>query len=301
MKINMLLAVIILSSFAMKAQQPFSPPGAVWYYNFTVPLTPYIGYSKISYMGDSTVMGQVCKKLEEVDYNFYAPDSFLSTTTHVPYLIYQHGDTVFWLSDGVFVVLFNFGAQTGDQWVVDIHPSIVNCDSLSVLKVSGTSADTINGQVLRVFYADTVSQSPFGFHGKIMERIGAVDQNFFMPGYQNCDSTIIYEHTQYEFQCYEDSAFALYNTGSNPCGMVDGIREKASHSLAVSPNPSEGKFGINTQGKSVIFVYNVAGKCIFQKQADEGNTVIDLDVPSGLYIIKIKTADIVFRQKLIIQ
>jgi hypothetical protein len=58
----------------------------------------------------------------------------------------------------------------------------------------------------------------------------------------------------------------------------------------VYPNPSEGKFTINTKGESLIRVYDPFGKCVFRKTSNAADPTIDMsDKSKGVYVVEISS------------
>ena len=81
-----------------------------------------------------------------------------------------------------------------------------------------------------------------------------------------------------------------YFFSSKTVGIHDNTNTKPE--ISISPNPSNGKFSITLPEdfkESNVEILNIAGKIIYQKSVQNTNTLnIDLNVPPGLYFIKVQ-------------
>jgi hypothetical protein len=106
-KIFTLIAVLV--SFALQAQT-WIDSGAKWYFDWSGTLP---GFDKIEYVGDTMIQNRSVQKLEITSYMF-APlelgGELISTWYNYQYT-YSSGDTVFYLVNGQFHVLYNFAAD----------------------------------------------------------------------------------------------------------------------------------------------------------------------------------------------
>ncbi len=99
----------------------------------------------------------------------------------------------------------------------------------------------------------------------------------------------------------------LYQWGSvnPPCNGEVGISELNENNITVYPNPSEGKFTLESTlviGNSLLVnVYNVLGEIVYQSSTKQLNNLkIDLsNEADGIYFVEIKTGDRTVRKKLI--
>ncbi len=78
-----------------------------------------------------------------------------------------------------------------------------------------------------------------------------------------------------------------------------------STEIKIYPNPSTGQFNVefeNGQIDAEIFVFNMHGMMVYQSKCKDQNLhIIDLNhMPSGMYLIIIKTEDTVLKEKLIL-
>jgi hypothetical protein len=83
---------------------------------------------------------------------------------------------------------------------------------------------------------------------------------------------------------YHQNFIAKYSLG----GFLKTTENVFSENVNIYPNPSQGKFTIQSFLKSNICIYNVLGKCILIYQNLDPNIQIDLNSkPKGIYFIEI--------------
>ena len=107
----------------------------------------------------------------------------------------------------------------------------------------------------------------------------------------NSSGTMIWQYSEgpykaFRYECAHPGIVALL--GNDPCGLVTGVDEvNENNSLAVFPNPSNGKFTI-AEGNSktnLISVFDMYGK---QIKTFRNTNVIDLtNYESGIYMLKV--------------
>lgn len=97
--------------------------------------------------------------------------------------------------------------------------------------------------------------------------------------------------------------WAIFSTNCpNPCAV--GINEVESNEILISPNPTLENISVNLNEKlkSLISIYNIAGKRIFNKHYNSNELIeINLDAPNGLYFVKVETDKGIFTEKIIKQ
>jgi len=69
---------------------------------------------------------------------------------------------------------------------------------------------------------------------------------------------------------------------------------------AIYPNPSKGQFTIESAEDATTDIYSVSGQLLFSKNIFSGTTTLDLDLPSGIYLVKTKNQHSQFTNKIII-
>ncbi len=281
------LAAVTLSVYSQGSV--WIDQGATWHYEWSGTLP---AYDMIGYVKDTTINGQVCQDLQVSRYMF-APlelgGELLSTDISHRYT-YSNGDTVFYLVNGNFHILYNMGAQVGDTWNLGVDTNVYQCGQ-SIVEVLSTGSSEINGQSYEWINVATLPGSSVGLSGKIYKRFGAVDDYLF-PTESNCDSAII-EWYDYNFTCFEDNSFALYNTIGKDCDylMNVGIEEYESPErlLTIYPNPATIVVNVVAvkNGLSIkdIQIKDMQGRLL--KQTTQ--TKIDVsNLPDGIYLLSIE-------------
>jgi hypothetical protein len=213
--------------------------GAVWHYHFWG--ITHGGFQRTEYSKDTMILGKMCQELQILSYDFEENSShviFLARMDTLPERYTSvNGDTVFYLNDGHFNVLYNFGAQPGDTWDLGINSNQRFCTS-SFVVVDSIGTDTINGHALRWLKIHSSYHSSAGFEGKIYERFGASEPYLF-PMENFCDSTVIADTDIFSFSCYEDNSFTIYNPKGTNCERWLSVKEIQNEisSFILFPNP----------------------------------------------------------------
>lgn len=294
----LLLAAFVLFTFRASSQQPFAPAGAAWHFDWWSFYPCEEGFEVIAYESDTVILGMQCQKLSRTLYDFTF--ACMGQTNHdIIYqpviFIYQNGDTVFWLSNSRFEILYNFGAQPGDEWVTERFDTGWVCDSISTIHVDTVGIDTINGEALRWLAVHTVWGSPTGTNGRIYERLGSL-QHLLPPLFVYCDSSIIVDGGGYKFHCYEDATFSLYNAGTNDCEylLMDVAENIFQSSISIVPNPGTDYVNMkNSSGKiKSVSVYDCLGRKVPGLNSIDGDAMRKYDIQNletGIYFFEIIT------------
>ena len=267
--------------------QNWAPVGATWYYTEYFAFSPHIDYLRIESVKDTIIQGKACKELVKRHYLICSdrPDKeFTYSENNKVYFL----DTIF----NSFQTLYDFGANTGDQWMIKIknysNPSVP--DTLFV-HVDSTSYKTINGIQLKMQYVTYHFHNEvdpgFAYSSVILDRIGDTLYMFdFWPSYYfACDGNL-----SGGLRCYSDSVIGNYKTGiADSCNYVfTGINEKSSASVEVYPNPvSDFIFIKSPDQRSFSFrLLNVLGiECLAGRTE---NSEIDIrPLMNGIYFLEI--------------
>lgn len=291
MKIKQLLLVFFIGvTFSVDSQTtPWINPGAVWYYK----LAPgaMAGNEKIEYTHDTILNGKNCQVLQTTR-SFYGEISgayvFFYSQTWRNYT-YNNGDTVFYLVDTAFEVLYNFGAQPGQTWDLGVDTNDSYC-SKSIVHVDSVSTLNIGSNTHRVLYT---SQSPGSsvVIGGIIEHIGAM--SYLFPLGRVCDTNAVVEYYEFTFSCFSDATtnYSLVPPGECENPYHVGLEELKNELFTLSPNPTNGVFSLNfiNHNGIKIVVFNSTGKICFNTKTIAPNISIDLsDLSNGLYLISVE-------------
>lgn len=294
---------ILFSISTFSFSQTWIDSGAEWHYLYNGFMDA--GFYKVNYVGDTTIDGKICQKLEQSKYRFstdqYNQWYYLGVDTLNPEFTYLSGDTVFRYKNNRFNILYNFGAQPGDTWDLGIDTNQWLC-SQSVIEVDSISSIVRNGITLRCLFVSPHENSSEYFWGWINEKFGAT-WGYLFPMENNCDPYLAVEFDQIGFSCYKDDSFPLINYTNVDCEYfweLVNIPALTIDKITISPNPIIDKFTVNISGSSTIEnirIFNLQGEL----KGDYNNPVINInDFQSGLYILEIKLSDGKFlREKII--
>lgn len=245
-----LIGLLLLFLASTTNAQVWSPQGATWhfeYYNF------YLGTVTVSYEGDTTLDNYTAQKLKTVDRSYFQDQNGIlnegNPNTTWNYTA-QSGDSIFWWKNGEFFLLYDFGAMPGDSWTIyNNHGSDTLCDSLSIVSVVDTGHVMINSQNLRYIELEMLGHPEFAIQGRAVERLGIVGTyntaGFVLPLQRLCDTNSIPEYFWWDFICYQDNSFGLYNPAPHSCdyyASIVGIEEL-----------------VETE-KTIVKIYDVTGR-----------------------------------------
>jgi hypothetical protein len=288
--------------------------GAVWHYDYKG--LGFWGFQKYQYEKDTLIQNHNCQKIANESYTFTKNQYdivVLMEHNHYPnQFTYVSGDTVFYLNNNEFFVLYNFGASIGDTWIISTTNPYGVCDDTSRIEVIDTGKMMINSVNYRFIKVQPTSNSPIGFMGTYVERFGNIDTTFYVnntfwpfhylfPGSFQCDSlTSMVEWNFIKLKCFEDHSFSLYNPSSQDCEYDLthlGISEKKERNLKnISPNPFTSSTQIyldKTYHNISLDVYDIQGKLMLQKQYTDCDR-IQLSrngLGNGLYFLKLTMDD----------
>ena len=213
--------------------------GATWHYDFSGALP---AFDKIEYVGDTVIQDKTCQTLQVSTYIFTPFEygcELLASGTSERYT-YSNGDTVFYLVNNDFYILYNFGAQVGDSWELGVDTNQFLCGR-SFVEVTSIGSTEINGQMHDYIQVTTLPNSSVGFEGKIYKRFGVIGDYLF-PTPRSCDPDLIVEFAMYRFSCFEDNSFPLYNATDMECDYLLHVgipeSEKIKGVVVVYPNPA---------------------------------------------------------------
>lgn len=303
--------VLFLTLFSFNSiGQVWIDTGAVWHYDYWT--IGGFGFEQYEYTQDTIIDSKNCQMITGTRYVFgqnWEGNAFLLGIHDLGnQFTYVSGDTVFYLNNGEFFILYNFGASIGESWIISTISPQSECDDTSRIVVVDTGIVTLNSVDYRFITVQPTSNSSMGFSGKYVERFGNMDTTFapfqylFPNGFQ-CDSlTSLSEWIFYKFKCFEDRSFTLYNPSSQDCQYFLthlGFPELNQNDFLCYPNPTSGLINIKLDCVKNIEIANQIGQVIFT-----GNNKMNIDLsehPNGIYFIKITTNDKTIVSKIIKQ
>ena len=259
---KILLFLLSFSLISSLQAQVWGVPGAIWHYQFGG-LILYEGTTIFRYDRDTIIDNYSAQVIE-------SSQQFVYPGPNGPYqgpisksLGYTRfsGDTVFWYKDNEFFPLFDIGAQTGDSLIIhNDHGASPLCDSMSILHVTASGIQTINGVDLRFIDVERGEKSNYGYNGRIYERMGSVSggaHGYFWPNQFVCDSNVIVEYFQWQFNCYDDDTFALFSptgTACNPYQFVSLNELHLNEKEVIKMFDAMGR-EINEANEGLMFIY----------------------------------------------
>ncbi len=192
-------------------------------------------------------------------------------------------------------VLDNSSCGTGIQpIIVSSFPKVTVNNVLNSLNASTTgSPDThqwyieIAGRTYGIVGATNASYIP-RYKGKYKVEVTKA----------SCQTVSAWQ--TYNSATYSAKRFAKYIEGNQV------VLEEVTELLTLSPNPNNGEFSLNYFGannqRMQVKLYNALGTQVFANNyATTGEIPIQLDLPSGLYLVVVEVAGELYKEKLIIK
>lgn len=282
-------------------------PGASWLYR-TISMSS-VEYLKFQSLGDTIIEGQVAKKIGVWEASFYntnpiqgRSDEFL----HTEYM-YATGDSVFRYQGGAFVLVYDFGVQAGDSWMVtgnDDHAchqfSTQNTDVVSVESVDNKQFGAYEFEVMNV-----AENEYWSLGNKVIRGIGSTKTMFAEQ--VGCgdliDGTIGYLES---LDCYYNNELGFVGISADTQFCFDLITDSEGviqeENETVFPNPASTiiYFSDNYIGKNFqIKIFDTQGKLHLYKKTITQNVDIG-HLPNGVYLLNVLSEHkVVFTQKIV--
>ncbi|MBL4586785.1 MAG: T9SS type A sorting domain-containing protein [Flavobacteriales bacterium] len=99
------------------------------------------------------------------------------------------------------------------------------------------------------------------------------------------------DHVEYlsDLLCYSENSIPLFFGEEGGCDMTISVAELSKEMFTISPNPTTGKFFIQTDRKSIYRVFDLFGR-VLEEGKLVGQSEIDLtDQPNGVYFLSLQT------------
>lgn len=289
-----IFTLLFLSLFFNSNAQIWIDQGAVWHYDWTG--AGYGGYDRLEYNEDTLIDGVNCQKIERNRYNFGTDQAgdviSLGESTSLLGMTHVSGDTVFYRADNQFYVLYNFGAQVGDTWIISTVNSNLDtyCNDTSRVEVMDIGTISINSNSYRYITLESTFNSSMVLQGTFVERFGQTSsggQTLF-PTVMGCDLNVAYDFDYYNFRCFEDNSFSLYNPNGGSCGYVVGIDNNLDEeSVKLYPNPVQNELTIKNSNSQTVIIVNVLGDEVGRYSIKSNQQIIDVsNLHKGIYFMK---------------
>ena len=263
--------------------------------------------------GDTSINGQDYRVLVKTQhiYNHISGNYFHGETGR-EYTFYQD-EKVYLLRNNVQYVLYDFAAQTGDEWTVPYtYETDTICDSVGTVRCDFADTATLNGYLLNISIVNPVEGSywSLGENAEIVQYIGNTS-DYFLPNITDeCPIADLGEGGS--FRCYHDDILGWYTkVPVGECDFITGLEEpKAAEEFVVFPNPCSGalriRYLIRDSGYLISDLFGISGNKILElirQDVGPGEYEMEIDVsdlPAGIYFIKIQVGNLIAVNKLVI-
>lgn len=296
-----ILLLLLVVSYNLKAQTEFAPVGAEWYYNYNNFWN--VGYVKITSESDTIIDNVFCKKLvKSIHVYDYVSYNEKKGVFGYEYLT-QINDSVMIYSDGEFKKLYDFSAEIGDTLLI---PGLGHYEEFThgTAVVTGKGFMEFEGESLRYIDLKHLEDTPWQFScyhnydngyntARICEKIGNISGYLLPEKY-----FIVDDDEGGALRCYSDNETSI-TFSKEECDYVpqkDDVDEiSASDIIKIYPNPTSNNITIElTEENNTIDIYDNIGKRVNSFQTDNKLINIDIsDYPSGLYLFTINNNSIV--------
>lgn len=304
MKKLTLLSLVIIFSVSLHAQN-WIGQGATWHYDFWT--IGYHGFFKYNYVGDTLIEGNQCQKITEGQYRFYHQPNggYIGGGPYDvrSFFTYNSNDTVYYLQNDTFYILYDFSASIGDSWLLAKGNGWDSCD-YTYATVVDTGSQVVASKNRRWIQIENNQGAGWYFQGRIYEGIGMVDKlppsihSTLFPRSVSCDNGAAIEYYMYDFHCFEDSLTPNYNAMTMDCEYYlihSGIENSTElQSIEVFPNPTQNVFTLkwDTENNSmgVLNLYNILGECVYNSNVSDGEQKISIEhLSSGIYFYTLES------------
>lgn len=277
--------------------------GSTWHYSYWN--IGEGGFIKIQFSGDTVIQNRNCQKLEVLRYRFFSIPNvgmiFAGAMPLNPEFTSVSEDTVFYLVNNNFRILYNFNAQVGDSWDLGVDTNDNFMCSKSIVVVDSIGTMLINNKTFRWLYLRSIDSSSVVLNGRVIEGIGSI-KDYLFPVIHNCNPAICPEIDNMHFLCYESQSIGLYNPVNTICEPYLGIENIEFKEIKIYPNPAIDFLQIeNIADKTIIFIYSMDGKLQKSITLSENGILKINELAEGIYIIKLQTEKGVIYRKIIKQ
>lgn len=313
---KLFLFITLLFSTFSSFSQVWVDQDAVWHYD--VNLNGMQGFTKYEYATDSIILGQNCQVITAFQHQVYpGPNntfnhSIMDMDTN---FTYSNGDTVFWLVENEFKVLYNFGAQVGDMWTIANADPAVECLD-AIVEVDSIGTILMNGDNLRWIAFHSQDNSSHIFSGKAVERFGLFEltsnsPNALFPVKSDCTEGVFIDYYLYNFTCFEDASFNLYNITSQDCEYKASLSldelNGIENSITIYMNQSENVLYLsnseNSDGISCAIINSLGQQVMNEKPIFKHANTETIDVSNlnpGIYFLHINNNGLIQNERILI-
>ena len=300
MKNSLLLLFTIISLSALAQSSNWIKGHAVWNYEWYMP--GFVGgVLRIETIGDTSLQGYTCQKLKCDNHEIFIinqnGDQAHYVTTTYNYIYFEQ-DTVWYLKNNQFSVLYDFTVMEGQTRFLGIGGENQQCNDSSYLFIDSIYNGNLNG-VNTTFYQTRDSSSNSIQHGGLVNARFGMMSSDFSPSHQlfPVNGWCIQSPNDgryYKLRCFQDDSLT-YNPTSVDCEYYTYLKlnESKLNAISVFPNPSTGKIELLSDiSLKHIQVMNLVGATLKEFDANLTLKEIDLtDLPQGTYFLNIENSN----------
>ena len=250
-----------------------------WYYEIQNE-NGSITYQHLEYAADTTINHKNVTVIIRTN-TLYDKGEHTETTREYIYEERLRGSKVYWWNKDLqeFTVLYDFGAQEGDSWVIKVGTASLT------MHVDAVEQYEYEGRVFRMLQ---VSDDQDLFGGTIVCGIGHLS-SFFPERLMNRSKNYRVEG----MRCYWREGELFFKYGNRDCNEVyeewhNGIEEQETieNQFNVYPNPTEGVITISGFPMGEYRIGNMMGQTVLTGNINAENQQIDVSgLPKGMYFI----------------
>ena len=250
-----------------------------WYYEIQNE-NGSITYQHLEYAADTTINHKNVTVIIRTN-TLYDKGEHTETTREYIYEERLRGNKVYWWNKDLqeFTVLYDFGAQEGDSWVIKVGTASLT------MHVDAVEQYEYEGRVFRML---RVSDDQDLFGGTIVCGIGHLS-SFFPERLMSRSKNYRVEG----MRCYWREGELFFKYGNRDCNEVYeewhssiGEQETIENQFNVYPNPTEGVITISGFPMGEYRIGNMMGQTVLTGNINAENQQIDVSsLPEGLYFI----------------
>lgn len=258
--------------------QSWCPPGATWTYTHSNSWT-HEGFARYQYIGDTLLAGSNAQiiSMHGEGYDFPMQTSF--NWDQGPYFTTVNGGLVNLWTGSVFDTLFNFNANVGDHWLMNVPDGST---PFVVISVTDTGSTVIDGIPLRYL----VTALNGSGSDTIMERLGSLTHQL-VPW-----SMWVADQLDGPLRCYGDmeidDQLPWWTYG---CESWLGTDEASMTPMSFPfPNPGSDHFTLTLPPASHnITLFDATGRMVLHQRTTDALPVTNTEaLPAGLYRITVR-------------
>jgi hypothetical protein len=257
------------------------PRGTEWYYEIKH-VTGDVTYQHLEYVADTAINSRRAKIIVETN-TMYDKTEWINHE-----YIYEDGDKIYWWNKETeeFTLLYDFGADVGDEWVIDggWYTITVHVDAAHTV--------TYKSETYRVL---SVSDPSHLFTGDIICGIGHTKS--FFP-----ETPMAKDYEVDGLRCFWQDGELILNTGEEDCDAIYNtihteVDENTDAAFTIYPNPTNGILFVGmhrvrptdrTHSMCPYRITNILGQTVKSGYITSDNQQIDVrDLNQGFYFITI--------------